>query len=382
VWLQIAPADGYYKITWGQGLPHPVSYDVEAEPIKSAAAEVREKLQALAEWNGHGGALERRNLLVELAKAGAAFRSLLFDNFQQAGRIRRLQDWLEKEYQAGDHSLVIRAPSTIQMPWGLVYGGSPPLRLSENDVARDPKLLDFSVERALFAPFWSLTYRLHVTQGAFMRSECDMRRPKAGFGILSLLNSTVERQIHKVEKGCEESEGDLFTGASRKQEECQSTIDGTKFKDVIFYFLGHHSDATLDLGNETISGEEFGRLMERLAGRLKASAESSCGLIFLNGCQTAYGANRKLRNYTECDELCGVIATESRVPIPFAHKLGVKLLSMIKNEGASLSVAMRRISNEEEFWPLCLTYGCYADPRYQIEQGETGIDSTRSTGYV
>jgi hypothetical protein len=365
MFLDILPDDNDFKIKWSLGAQE-WCYPVDRARILERGEAVRVALERLADWFGSNDAIRRRNLLADLASAGADFEDELFNSPNRVPEIRRLRAWLRDEFE-NDKTLQIKSPSSLQVPWGLVYSADAPSRVTEKEVEENPEILDIPHEREVFAAFWCLAYDLNITQGAFRRSRKKMLRPRSSFGLLTLLNSDVEKQIHRQEKGCERQEAGLFAGAARCHSECLSMIATTKCTDVIFYFLGHHDDAELELGGgEKITERMFRRLMERLADKIM-SADNSCGLVFLNGCKSAAGHNTNLRYYTEREELCGVIATECKVPIPFAHALGIELLDLLMH-GKSVGSAMRSIYGNPDRWPLCLVYGCYANPLYEIEQ--------------
>ncbi|MDB6106945.1 MAG: hypothetical protein JWO52_6944 [Gammaproteobacteria bacterium] len=374
MWLQVDPAEeesDSYKITWGKRLPYPISYSVEKARLHTYAAQLRNALQALADgYANPPDDVERRNRLVALASAGRDFEDQLFFWPQRRGDIRSLRSYLEREFATNDKSLEVRAPASLQVPWGVVYTGDPPRRILEDNAPAGMRdLKDLGQERKLFENFWCLRYQeLSITRGTFFRAQCEMLRPKQNFGILPLLNSEVEKQVHhNVENGCETLEHELFAGSTRSHERCLEAITHTGFRDIIFYFLGHHRNSSLQLSDEMITDAMFGRLMERLAETIASGPASSCGLVFLNACESAYGEGFSLRSYTESPELCGTIATESRIPIPDAHKLGVRLLHLLKIDGKSVGQALRMISDDPNFWPLCLMYGRYASPDYAIQ---------------
>lgn len=372
VWLKIESADDDYRVTWGSGPPHPVAYTLDKNRIRNAAKKVREILERLAQWSGSEDHARRRGILIDLAAAGTNFRYQLFNHPAKRQEIKALQSWIQDEYDAGDHQLEIQADSSIQIPWGLIFDGS------ADDPQTPPALDDISGELQLFRGFWCLKYELIVTSGVFVRPRSSLRRPRRSFGLLTLLNADVEQEIHNHVNGCElatlDEECQLFVrpiGTARTLDECQTLLsERDESSDIVFYFLGHHSDATLELGGgETIDDGEFSRLMDMLAERIESGAKASCGLVFLNGCASAVGEqNINLRYYIERPELCGVIATEAIVPTEYAHRFGVRFLNLLVRAGEPICKVLQTLYHDPTFWPECLLYGCYAHALYQIEK--------------
>lgn len=373
MWLQVDPEEksASYRITWGKGLPYPLSYAVEQKRLHGYADQLRDALQQLADvYRNPPDDAERCNKLAALASAGRDFEDqLFFWAAEKRSEIKALRVFLEREFATNDKSLEVRAPASLQVPWGVVYRGEPPSGKMLEAVAKEPAEKRLKKERELFGNFWCLRYQeLSITRGKFARAQCEMRRPKHNFGILPLLNSTVETQVHDIANGCETVEHDLFADCTRSQEHCREVLENTKFRDIVFYFLGHHRNSSLRLGgDEVITDAQFSRLMEQLAETIASGPASSCGLVFLNACESAFGEGFNLRSYTETAELCGSIATESKIPIPQAHRLGVRLLHLLKFDGKSVGEAFRLISDDPDFWPLCLMYGRYASPNYAIQ---------------
>jgi hypothetical protein len=202
-----------------------------------------------------------------------------------------------------------------------------------------------------------------------------MRRARKTFGLLSLVNSEVQQQIES-----DLGQPDAYrtfcqlmsqpVGVAHSLAECNALIDKTEQVDVLLHFLGHHDGEALDLGNgQRIDYDEFSQLLDSLTGRFEQRGVSPLGLLFLNGCESAFGdKDFSLRAQAARPELCGAIATEARVRRTYAAKFGYRFLKAMVSDGMTVADVMDDLHHDAGLWPESLLYGCYANPDYRIEK--------------
>jgi len=369
MWLKIeADLDSQFKITWGSRTAvFPQSLSVGAQAIRQEALAMRALLGTLSDWCTGSDAAQRYAKLSELATTGARLRFLLFNDPAKRDAVRQLEAWIADEYQGGDHDLSIQADSSIYIPWGLVYDGKPLAGDVEGATLAEREIRQFS-------GFWALKYTLSAAQGGFFLLKSKATRPRKTFGLLSLVNEEVQHDIEadlghdEYRRYCELLSPPVGTAYNLAR--CEELIEGSSQKDILFHFLGHHKDATLDLGHdEKVDIVNFSQLLDSLADRDDGRVASRCGLVFLNGYESAVGVeDMSLRAVSRRPDLCGMIATEGIVRRTFAAKFGARFLRSLLVEGKSIAQTMDEIHHDPGMWPESLLYGCYAHPDYRIEK--------------
>jgi hypothetical protein len=231
---------------------------------------------------------------------------------------------------------------------------------------------DIETEIDEFGGFWCLNRTLWVTSvGSFTPPE-RIKGPHNSFGLLSLFNEEV---LAEAKNGAVEGfdpVGEQYTPpikAISKAAECLELITKAEQADIVFYFLGHHENLKLDLGNgETIGYSEFSQIIDQLASRIAKLKSSAWGLLFLNACGSGVGKNElTLRRVANKAALAGVIATEAIVPTAYAARFGERFLRSLV-DGIPLGEIMNQLYSDKDFWPECLLYGYYAHPRYQVSR--------------
>ena len=369
MWLKIeADLDSQFKITWGSrtGI-FPQSFSVGAQAIREEADAMRALLGSLSDWSATNDPAQRHAKLSELAKTGGRLRFLLFNDPGKRDAIKQLETWIADEYQGGDHDLSIQADSSIYIPWGLIYDGKPLSGDVEGATLAERELKQFS-------GFWALKYTLSATQSGYFLAKSKMTRPRKTFGLLSLVNEQVQQAIEadlghdEYRRYCELLSPPV--GIAYNLARCEELIQASQQQDILFHFLGHHHDATLDLGNdEKVDFVNFSILMDSLVNREGSRDATPCGLVFLNGCESAVGKeDMSLRSVSKRPELCGVIATEGIVRRTYAAKFGSRFLRALLTEGKSIAQTMDELHHDPGMWPESLLYGCYAHPDYRIEK--------------
>ena len=350
-------------------------YYVGYEGIEKAAADVRTQLESLSRWAESTDPAVRREGLVKLAEKGSSLRYRLFNDVTNMSAIRGLEQRIAEDYDAGDHVLSIQVDSSVHAPWGLAFEGNVPA-LEAAAVATQATLPAREIDE--FGGFWSLKYRLSATSSGYMGPRAKMKRARKTFGLLSLVNSEVQQQIES-----DLGQPDAYrtfcqlmsppVGVAHTLAECNALIDKTEQVDVLFHFLGHHDGEALDLGNgQKIDYDAFSQLLDSLTGRFEQRGVSPCGLLFLNGCESALGdKDFSLRAQAARPELCGAIATEARVRRTYAAKFGYRFLKAMVSDGMTVADVMDDLHHDAAMWPESLLYGCYANPDYRIEKPAT-----------
>ena len=262
------------------------------------------------------------------------------------------------------HDLSIQPDSSIYIPWGLIYDGAPIAADVEGETLAEREIKQF-------AGFWALKYSLSAT--GFFLNKSSATRPRTKFGLLSLVDEQVQQQIEadlghdEYRRYCELLSPPVGTAYNLAR--CEELVQSSPQRDILFHFLGHHHDATLDLGSdEKVDYVRFAMFLDAIADR-KSSDDAACGLVFLNGCESALGKEgMSLRGLSRRPDLCGMIATEGIVRRTFAAKFGSRLLRALVAEGKTIAKTMDELHRDPALWPESLLYGCYAHPDYCIEK--------------
>ena len=365
MWVKIeAVLDSKYRVTWGAAntqFPHALSIDAEA--LRQEADAMRSLLAALSEWCSTDDPAPRVAKLHEIAAVGARLRYLLFNDPQKKDIVKKLEMFIADEYAGGDHELSIQPDESIYIPWGLIYDGKPVAGDVEGATVQDQEI-------KRFGGFWALKYSL--TASTCFLSKTSARRPRNKFGLLSLVDEQVEHDI-EADLGHDEYRRyrELLSppiGTGYNLDRCYDLISKSTQRDILLYFLGHHSNAKLELGSDAVDYVEFSQLLDAIADR-EGSDANACGLVFLNGCESALGKEgMSLRNLSARPELSGMIATEGVVRRSFAAKVGKRLLQSLVAEGRTVADAMDTLHRDPSMWPESLLYGCYAHRDYCIEK--------------
>lgn len=376
MWIKLDPDEKRLKVTWGNSRGfYEDQYFIGPQSLLNAASTLRGELTRLSVWARSSDPKERWDGLRTLASAGSDLRYELFNDPDRLPAITQLEAWIAGEYSDNSRDLSIQADVTIQAPWGLVYDGEvpgqyvPPANaLGPDEVAKN--------EMAAFCGFWALKYRLSATSSGERGPRASMIRPRKTFGLLSLVNKDVENQIEadlgesKYRDFCELLSPPV--GVAHCLDDCRNLIDKTTQVDILFHFLGHHNyaEGVLDLGSGgKLSYRDFGRLLRALSEREYVRGCSPCGLLFVNGCESAVGdADFTLRR-TPPALAGGMIATEARVRRSYAAQFGYRFLQSMLGEGNSVADTMDKLHHDPALWPESLLYGCYARPEYCIEKG-------------
>jgi hypothetical protein len=348
-----------YRVTWYVG-DEPETYLIGAESLHDAAQKVRDQLELLSLCVKEN--TETRDVLIGLAQAGRVLRLRLFDDSEKKKEIGALEARIA-HYYANDRKLMIYADASIGIPWGLMFDGRVPE--PAQDATPEQQI-------AAFRGFWCLKYRLSALSKSFSRDPRHWKRPRTNFGMLSMINREVKAELaadlpqSAYTEFCEMLNP---VGEAKDFEESLEMLETTPNTDMIVHFLGHQRDQTLILDEDSmISFDDFSLLLDGLTVHNSSGSPLRCGLVFLNGCESAFGKKDfTLRRHASRPELCGAIATESIVRRKYAVLFGFRFLKLLVKQGKTVADTMEELHHDGTLWPESLIYGCYAHPDYCIE---------------
>jgi hypothetical protein len=366
VWLKVQHQDvSNLKLTWGGKRGAHSAYAIAGDTLKDTVQKIEAQLSQLSEWSRNPDRGELASRLRELAILGQELNFIIFDAYvcdDTPTDIRRLKEWMSRQYEGGDRELCVNAHPSIRVPWGLIYDGDPV------NISKD------ATDVAHFTDFWALKYQLSVLLSGCHQPDLAKPRPREAFRMLSAINR-FEYQHAETDLGeLYEDFGAILkepVGVSYTVEALETMIQDIAENNSIVHFFGHHRNGVLDLGggaDNQISVQRMKMLMARLTElRGRTHGEAPCGLIILNACESATGASdHSMRSAVARPGLCGLIATEAVVPRKFALNFGYRLLKSMVNDGKSVGETMEELRHQEDLWPLSLLYGCYAYPDYRI----------------
>lgn len=369
MWLKVEPdLERRYRVSWNGRRPYRHALSVDSGDIRRLADKTRNLLDSLSDWSQATNPSYRHNCLAKLAKAGSQLRYHLFNDQDNKKHVDGFEAWLKAW---GDQELLIYADSSVQVPWGLIYDGvPPPADIGPEDSNDDSTFAEREIKR--FSGFWALKYNLSATPCVSDLTPESMRRPRASFGLLSLLNEDLQKDVERdlghddYGRYCELLSPPV--GVAYDIQKFQELIKSGQ-RDILFHFFGHHKNASLILANEeVIDYSDFLIMMEGLQDK-EGDGTHRCGLLFLNGCESAIGDDDiNLRALSRRPEICGVIGTEATVRTSYAAKFGYRFLRAMLHEGKTIAETMLELHHDPLLWPESLSYGCYAQPDYQIER--------------
>jgi hypothetical protein len=361
MWLEVWPEDGQLRLKWGNSAgPYPPVYSVAPQTLRAAVDAVSKELASLTEWAKMRDLNQLPVILRAVAEAGAKLKWVLFNARPVNGvsvDLTNLRQWIEDERLAGDTVLTINADPDLHIPWGFVFDGD---WKSINPGAKEP---------TDFEGFWAMRYMLSAVFNGSNLSATKATRCRESFRLLSLLNRH-EYEFAAQDLGAAHpnfaSIISLPVGAAFNVEIADKKIDEAASMDTIFHFFGHCVDGKLVLDeDQLIDVIRFNMMLERLTDRKVGRSIAGCSLIFLNACETMIGeSDYSLRAAAARPGICGLVATEAKVPRDFALQFGHRFLQLLVEEGLSIGETMQNLRTE--LWPISLLYGCYAHPAYRI----------------
>jgi len=373
MWIKLEIIGEELKVSWNYSAGTYIDpYFIGRTTFQSVAENVRNELKNLSEWARSPDPEQRWKGLTALAKVGSDLRYQLFNDRKRQDDIKKLKTCIAEDYDAGDHDLAIQADPSVSVPWGLLYDGDVPSQYVAPASPLDPDEIS-KQEMAAFGGFWALKFRIAATPSGNGQARSRMKRPRKSFGLLSLVNKDVEKQIEadlglpRYEHFCKLLSPPV--GVAYDLECCRNLIDQSEQEDILFHFLGHHRKDELDLGSGgKLNYTQFSQLLDELTDETCHGGPRVSALLFVNGCKSAVG-DEDFSGLSEMKRpsLYGIIATESLVRRTDAAQFGYRFLDALIVRGQTIADTMEELHHDPALWPESLLYGCYARPEYCIE---------------
>jgi hypothetical protein len=348
-----------WKMTWQDPAYPDRHYNVDADYLQDVAKTVRDALQAVVDSARAGKSVGRE--LKELARRGAELQTAIFsgegEGVLKANVIKN--DYLPSRL---DWMILVSVDQRVYIPWGLVYGGDAE-RLPDN-----PTLDEITPE--VYSHFWCLKYQvaaLHevidptfitkpranneVQMLAIVNQLCwDSVRNRVSEDELKLLDDGLLRGLQPIA-----SSSGFFSAWKRLHQ----NLD-------VLYLYCHANGSKLALGGEDdITVTKF----RQIVAHDPPQTYPVC-LVFLNGCQTAIGADKGgFLNATCSLGFCGFIGTEAKVPDLFAMRFATDFFSRLLYEDKTVAEIMDNLRREH--WPLSLVYSTCCHPLFKIKRAST-----------
>jgi hypothetical protein len=354
--LQVAQDIGEsWKLTWQDPQEPERHYHVDKTLLQNTGKQVRDALQLLVD--NARSQVPLGPSMKKLAQAGADLRRAIF-----RGRGREIEDatYVRDKllpHLPGPSTLLISLDERIYIPWGLAYDGDSD-ELPENPAKIDPDL---------YAGFWCLKYQVCTLHSIVDAS--GVKKPRAYDEVQML---TIINQVcwDAAEKDIPKEEGDMFKNALARS---KPLITSSKE----FFATWGQSHAQIDLlylychakGNKlALSGEdEISITKFQLEVNHDPPQNYPVCLVFLNGCQTAIGAEGGgFMEATGSLGFCGFIGTEAKVPDLFAMRFATDFFSYLLYGEITVGEIMEKLRRQH--WPLSLVYSTCCLPAFKIRR--------------
>jgi len=368
--LQVATDIGpSWKLTWDIPNWPNRHYHVDKTILQDCGQEARKALQHLIDEAQAKNPLGPP--LKNLARAGAELRDAIFLGAgQEAAEAEFVREQLPPEI--GLWHLLITLDERIYIPWGLAYDGDPDL-LPDSPAQILPQL---------YQGFWCLKY-----------SVCTLHSVLDPRGLLKPRNNDEVQMLRIINKSCwdaaeqavPDGEKAFFNGVW-KRSQAPITTSEEFFKawkqwhnDLDLLYLYCHANGTkLALsGTDEISTTKF--LMNV---RHDAHHTRPVCLVFLNGCQTAIGADRGgFMEATGNTGFCGFIGTEAKIPDLFAMRFAADFFGHLLYGGMTVVEIMDKLRHQH--FPLSLVYSACCHPQFRIKRAKSAPAAlpTRNLSY-
>lgn len=355
MWLSVLNGDtSKINLQWGGQRGGFNWIPIGNESLLAPAQRAREALEVLVSLWGTDEDLGPG--LRALARAGADMYYALLPVKKNLDA-KRVQTWLRQQTEL---KLAITCEESIHIPWSLVFDGN-----YDSIQQRGTSLDDYP-------EFWGMKYSLSCSSIGYAETEAQLVRDIDAARMLHLVDPKVfERALRSMSP---ESRAKLEAlmkhpvGRAESVSQCKELIGEAASYDTIFHFFGHHSNGFLLTGDgedEFLTVETFGRLLDDLYSG--DATGNSYGLVMLNACGTADGKmDYSFASAANRDGVCGLISTEARIPRDFAAEFGLAFLAMLIGGDRSVGEALAQLRQDKHFWPLSLSYGCYAHPDYRF----------------
>jgi len=355
MWLKLTPEDTAIQFQWGSNDGPFDPYVVGRATLEVSTDNVRKALASLVDAASEEGRSYKDELRA-LARVGADLHFSIFLEGRDP-TAKRVQRWLR---QQGDAKLRITSTDSIHIPWSLLFDGD-----IETIECRGSLVSEYP-------EFWGLKYGLSCTTSGYNESESTLVRRRDAARMLNLVDADV---ANRAKRNLSERSRELYdglmnhpVGVAESVGACKQLIGKAATFDTIFHFFGHHHDGHLRIGEspqDRISVVDFNRLLEELCERDKSG--KSYGLVLLNACDSAYGRmDYSFSQAANRPGMCGLVGTEAIIPRDYAAKFAIEFLTRLLSGGESIGEALEHLRKDPEFWPLSLSYGCYAQPDYRF----------------
>jgi len=353
--LQVSgDVEGSWQLTWQDPQWPERHYHIDAAVLEDSARDARKALQDVVD--DARNKLRLGASLKKLAKAGSNLQKAIFlthgKSIVDAAYIRDVHlpsrtDW----------TLLISVNQGVYIPWGLAYDGNP------DALPDDPAV----ITPAMYAGFWALKYRVCTLHEIIDPS--GVRKPRANDEVQML--TIVNRPIWDTAvKNIPPTEVTMFNGTLARSEPLIASSDEffKTFKKLyrgidLLYVYCHANGTKLALGgDDDISVTKF-QMNLYYDDR---EPHPPC-LVFLNGCQTAIGAEKGgFMKATGGPGFCGFIGTEAKVPDLFALRFAARFFFLLLYGELTVSEIMDQLRNEH--FPLGLVYSTCCHPLFKIKR--------------
>ncbi len=340
-----------WKLTWHdpKGFLNETHFHVDSDLLVAISDEVRLALQGLVEAIMEGG--DSAAALVGVARQGAELKKALFrgegENAKKAREIR--DDFLP---QRGDCMILISLDQRVYVPWGLVYDGDP------DGLPQDPQELQSN--------FWCVKYRVSALYNMVSRRMVERPRSVDKARMMTVVN---EDCWTAATQSLPATEQKLFESVWEWKGKPVLKSSKEFFKewkkehpnvDVLFFYC--HADGS----NLALSGDDMIPMRKFMLDVVRDEDYPVC-LVFLNGCQTALGAERGgFMEATGVAGFCGFIGTEAKVPDLFALRFATDFFCHLLYDEMEVGEILHKL--REQHWPLSLIYSCWCHPFFKIKR--------------
>jgi hypothetical protein len=350
-------SDARLKVTWAGFLPYFVNYG----NIQKITERLRDALSSVVMDCQSGGANSTGAALKTLAQHG---RDLHDELFIDAGASEQSPDVIrEYFYRYSDTRVTVSVDETIQIPWGLIYGGDPD----------QLPLAPATVSAPMYQEFWCLKHKISSVFYRITPERVASAIPANELKLLPVMNQKVFGKVRSLLSV--QWEKDWLDWILKTYQPAYSTDDfKTQWKEGVaqiglLYFYCHADPNSLAFSaTDRIEADQLSREFAR-AAKLIGKRDWSC-LLFLNGCSTAAQPPRAEPPGSAFLEaagqigICGFIGTEAEVPDIFGLRFSMEFLYSFLRGGVTLEQVMADI--RVRHFPLSLLYSVYTYPQVQI----------------
>jgi hypothetical protein len=345
-----------WKMTWQDPNWPDRHYHVDESILHDIGKQVRGALQRVVD--DARGKVPLAPAMKDLARKGADLRNAIFlARGEGAYKAQEIRD----DYLPGrdNWTLLISLDQRVHIPWGLAYDGDPEV-LPDN-------CEDAAVLPSLYEDFWCLKYQISTLLDIVDPTGIFKPRANNEIRMLTVVNKacwdTAEQRIPPSEKALFDS------GLARSHPIIASSADFFRqwkllHKDVdLLYIYCHANGSNLALsGDDEITTAKFSMEVNH-----KPLQTHPVCLVFLNGCQTAIGAEGGgFIEATGSLGFCGFIGTEAKVPDLFAMRFAGDFFCHMLYDEMNVAETMNRLRREH--WPLGLVYSTCCHPEFKIKR--------------